>query len=334
MTDFWRGKRVLVTGGSGFIGSHLVRKLAGLGAEVTAAVYGMELAAGGVGMPAIPGVLFRSADLTHLEQCMELCRDQSAVFSIAHADGSLAFKKARPAYILRQNTLITLNMLDAAVARGVDRFLLASSAEVYPHDAVSPTVEDEAFRNMSDRLTDGYTWSKRISELAARIYVQEHGLKVAIARPNNVYGPKDYFDEARGRVIPMFIKRAVEGTEPILIWGTGETVRTFLYVDDLVRGLLDLLEKYPECDPVNLGGDEEITLRALAETVVRLSGRDVRIVCDTTKPSGAARRMSDISKARRVLGFQPTVSLEAGLKLTLDSYLSETQGGAAAAIRS
>jgi nucleoside-diphosphate-sugar epimerase len=119
----------------------------------------------------------------------------------------------------------------------------------------------------------------------------------------------------------MFIKRAIEG-EPIVIWGSGETIRTFLYVEDLARGLIDLVEKYPEGDPVNLGGEQEISLRELAEMVVRMSGSKSQIVCDATKPSGALRRRSDVSKARRVLGFRPTVPLESGLQRTIEGYLS------------
>jgi len=322
MTNFWHGKRVLVTGGSGFIGSHVVERLVALGSQVTATVRPNP-----VNLSNLDGmrekIRIQSVDLTRLEGCLEVCQNQAVVLNLAHADGSVFFKKTRPAYILRQNMLITLNMLEAASHHHVERFLVTSSAEVYPNESPVPTPESAAFHR-ADRLTDGYAWSKRMSELAARIWTHEHALRIAIARPNNIYGPRDYWEDEKGRVIPMFIKKAVQGKDPIVIWGTGETVRTFLYAEDLARGLLDLVEKYATCEPVNFGGEEEIALRGLAELIVRLSGSQVEIVCDATKPAGALRRISDTSTARAILGFSPTVSLEAGLRRTIDMYCRQT----------
>src|SRR5579862_191454 len=318
MSDSWSGKNVLVTGGSGFIGSHVVDRLLSLGAQVTATVFQDPVNLSNLDHVR-DRIRMRVVDLTRLDDCLEICQGQNVVFNIAHADGSVIFKKNRPAYILRQNMLITLNMLEAASRSRVERFLVTSSAEVYPHDSPVPTPEPEAFTK-SDRLSDGYTWSKRMSELAASVWTHEHAIQVAIARPNNIYGTRDYFDEEKGRVIPMFIKHAVEEDKPIVIWGNGDAIRTFLYVEDLAAGLVDLVEKYPKCDAVNFGGDEEISLRDLAEMVRRLAGSKVQVICDTTKPSGAPKRTTDISKAREILGFRPTVSLEAGLTRTIEAY--------------
>jgi GDP-L-fucose synthase len=318
VSNNWSGKKVLVTGGSGFIGSHVVDRLLSLGAQVTATVFQDPVNLSNLDHVK-DRIRMRVVDLTRLDDCMEICQDQNTVFNIAHADGSVVFKKNRPAYILRQNMLITLNMLEAASRNQVERFLVTSSAEVYPHDSPVPTLEAEAFTK-SDRLSDGYTWSKRMSELAAGVWTHEHALQVAIARPNNIYGTRDYFDEERGRVIPMFIKRAVDEDKPIVIWGNGDAIRTFLYVEDLANGLVDLVEKYPKCDAVNFGGDEEISLRELAELVRRLSGSRVQVICDTTKPSGTPKRTTDIGKARQILGFRPSISLETGLSRTIEAY--------------
>jgi GDP-L-fucose synthase len=322
MDSFWSGRTVLVTGGSGFIGSYVVERLVALGACVTATVSPRVS-----DLPKLEHVRrhirIRSADLTDLKDCMRVCRKQSVILAVAHADGSIAFKNRHPAYIFRQNMMITLNTLEAACRSGAERILITSSAEVYPHNAPTPTLESEAFCKLSDRLTDGYTWSKRASELAARIFVEEFGVKLAIARPNNVYGPRDYFDTERGRVIPTFIRKAFEGQEPIVIWGDGSAVRTFLYVEDLSRGLTDLIEKCPECDAVNFGGEEEISIRVLAETVVRLSGCKVAVVCDATKPVGGLRRVPDVTNARNLLSFTPCVRLEEGLMRTIHSYWHE-----------
>src|SRR5207245_9894357 len=136
---------------------------------------------------------------------------------------------------------------------------------------------------------------------AAQLYGSEYSLNVAIARPNNVYGPNDHFDSKRGRIIPILIKRAVEANEPITIWGSGSQVRSFLYVKDLVQGLLLLLEKFPITDPINFSGSQKITIRQLAELIVRLVGTDVRIVTEPSKPAGPQSRILSIEKSREVL---------------------------------
>jgi nucleoside-diphosphate-sugar epimerase len=320
MTDgFWNKRRVLVTGGSGFIGSHVVEMLVERGATVTATVYGRD------DLPNLEGLLDRTAvlaaDLTQLDACQRACEGQDVVMNIAHADGSVAFKRAKPAFIFRQNMLVTLNMLEAARDAGVGRFFVMSSAEVYSPDAASPIAESHSFGGLEDRPLDGYAWSKRMSEFAGRLFAAEHDMNVTVARPNNVYGPRDYFDAARGRVIPSLIRGAFEGNGPIVLWGDGRQTRTFLFVEDLARGLLALVERGPKCSAVNFSGSEEIAVADLAALIVRLSGREVEIVCDRTKPSGPERRTLATEKAADLLGFEPTVSLEAGLRLTIDAYL-------------
>jgi len=320
-SNYWCGRHVLVTGASGFIGSHVTELLVARGAKVTATTPLSPNHINSLNLQSVrERITVTAVDLTRLEDCMKVCRNQEVVINAAHVDGSVAFKQARPAFIFRQNMLITLNMLEAACRNNVDRFLVMSSAEVYPPEAPVPAPESEGFMGLPSRLTDGYAWSKRMSEFAAEVFAREYGLKVAIARPSNVYGPRDHFDAHKGRVIPMFIKRIFQGEEVITIWGTGEQMRSFLYVEDLARGLLDLVEKHPQCDPINFSGVEEITIKGLARLIVTLSGKEVEIVCDPTKPSGPSRRISDTTKARQVLGFTPTTSLERGLRRTIEAY--------------
>jgi len=319
--SFWAGRRVLVTGGGGFIGAHVASLLVARGARVTVTT-GTRAAPERLAMlHALGCERIGPIDLTGPEACAAACRGQEAVLNLAHADGSVAFKRSRPAWIFRRNTVITLNMLEAALAAGVERTLVVSSSEVYPAVATPPMTESAAAAaTLSDRADDGYAWSKRVSELAAQLYAREHAMKVAIARPNNVYGPGDHFDAERSRVIPGLIRDVFAAADRITVWGSGEQVRTFLYVEDFARGALDLTERYAVGDPVNFGGEEEVTILQLAEMVVRLSGRRLAVVCDPRKPAGSPRRTVDTTKAREVLGYRSSVPLETGLRATIASY--------------
>lgn len=318
---YWRNRKVLVTGAAGFIGSHVAEMLVNEGACVTATVLPTLEPDGPDNLRGLRGkVTIVAADLSDMDACVSACRGQDVMFSIAHADGSASFKRDRPAYIFRQNMFITLNMLEAARQAGVERFLVMSSAEIYSPDVPLPIREVDGFSGWPSKQSDAYAWSKRMSEFAAEVYSREHSLKVAIARPSNVYGPRDSFDPARGRVIPMFIRKALHGDGPIDIWGTGEQKRSFLYAGDLARGLLDLVEHHPVCDPVNFSGERQISIADLANLIVRLSGRDVAVTCDPTKPAGPANRVLSGVKAQQLLDFAETVSLEEGLKRTIDAY--------------
>jgi nucleoside-diphosphate-sugar epimerase len=216
--------------------------------------------------------------------------------------------------------IMTLNMLEAARIADVKRLLILSSAEVYPPDAKVPTKESESLANFPGPQSDGYAWSKRMSEFAAQLYAREYGLKVAIARPSNVYGPNDHFDQAKGRIIPVLIMKAIESSESIPIWGSGEQVRSFLYVKDLAKGLVELIDRFPEPEPVNFAGNEEITIRQLAELILQLMGKTAKISLETGKPTGPQRRVLDISKAKEELGWTPTTTLKKGLQATIEFY--------------
>jgi nucleoside-diphosphate-sugar epimerase len=296
----------------------VIELLLARGAQVTAV---LSRGARRDGYDALSGlhdqVQLRHTDLTSLDDCRAVCAGQEVVINAAHLDGSIAFKRARPATIFRQNLLISLNLLEAARQCGVERVLLTSSTDVYAPQASIPTVESDGFAGLPQPDTDGYAWSKRMTEFAAEVYAREHQLKIALARPAAIYGPRDHLDPEKGRVIPMFLRKIFRG-EPIVIWGNGAQERTFLYVEDLARGLLALVERHACSDPVNFSGDEAISIKALAELIMRLSGLEVPIICDLSKPAGAPNRIFDTSKARQILGFQPHISLERGLRHTID----------------
>lgn len=321
MSEFWNGKRVLVTGGCGFIGSHVVEALVRRGAEVTATMSRARPVAAAAERlwPMSDGVRIESVDLADAEECSDACRGHDVILGLAHVDGSIAFKRAQAASIFRHNVTVSLNLLEAARVHDVERVLLMSSAEAAGNDGAHDPHDVDPWLSPAWGADDGYAWSKRMSEFSAQLWSRQYGVKVAVARPGNVYGPRDHFENGRARVIPNFIRQALTGDGPIVIWGSGEQVRSFLYVEDLARGLLDLTEKHAAADPVDFAGTQEISLRDLASLIVRLSGRTVDVVCDTNRPSGPERRRAASDKAERLLGFRPLVPLETGLSRTIDA---------------
>ncbi len=321
MSNFWPRTKVLVAGGSGFIGSHLVESLLAAGAQVAATFHARREVSTPVNLEGVRSrIRLVESDLTRIEDCVDVCTGQEVVINAAHADGSVAFKRAHPAFIFRENLLISLNILEAIRLTDVERALVFSSAEVYSPEAQVPTPESDGFIGLPDRQTEGYAWSKRMTELAAQSFAREYGLKVAIARPNNVYGPRDHFDEEKGRIIPTLIRKASAHDQSLTVWGSGNQVRSFLHVRDLTRALLHLVERFPEPDPINLAGDEEITIMHLAELIVQLLGKTVRVTTEPDQPSGPSKRVLDITRAKRLLAWTPAVPLITGLRETIAFY--------------
>jgi GDP-L-fucose synthase len=164
-----------------------------------------------------------------------------------------------------------------------------------------------------------------MAEFQANAYAREFGMKIAIARPYNAYGPRDHFDPEKSHVIPALIKRVFDGENPLTVWGDGEQSRAFLYVTDLARGLLEVTEKYAEADPLNIGTEEEIKIKDLVSLILKISGFNHKVSFDTSKPSGQPRRNCDNTKAMAKTGFRAKVKLEDGLKKTIEWYVANQQ---------
>ena len=220
------------------------------------------------------------------------------------------------------NIQIAKNLIEASLKNNVERFLVVSSACVYPRHCLIPTPEEEGFKDDPEPTNLGYGWAKRVMELMGRFYEMEYGMKVGIARPYNAYGPRDDFDPATSHVIPGIIRRVFEGENPLVVWGSGKQTRSFLYVEDFARGLIEVIEKYPKADPINIGTDEEITIGDLAKMIVELSGKEIEIKFDTEKPDGQPRRNCDTKKAKKLAGFEAKTKLKIGLRETILWYKS------------
>lgn len=318
---YWDRKRVLVTGGGGFIGSHVVERLLAAGKGVRVTVADRPGPTKRRNLKATwKDISFKKAELSDPKAALRLCRGQDVVLNLAASVGGVGWNSAHPASLFRDNIAIGVNVLEAARRAGVGRFLVVSSACVYPRDCAIPTPETEGFRGAPEKTNEGYGWSKRMAEYLGRAYAEEFGMEVAIARPYNAYGPRDHFDPERSHVIAALVKRVCDGENPIKVWGDGSTTRSFLYVEDFARGLLDVAEKHPKADPLNIGADDEISVRDLAALIARLAGSPAKLVFDPSKPSGQPRRHCDVAKAKKAIGFTARVALPEGLAKTIAWY--------------
>lgn len=315
---FWKNKKILVTGGAGFVGSHLVEKLVNFGASVTVPTRNSES-----NVEFLNSVRKKInvivADLQDAKKCLRITKGMDVIMHLAKVAKGLSYNEGRQGYIFNKNMIPFINVLEGARVNGVERFLTVSSACIYPRNCTIPTPEKEGFKDIPEISNIGYGWAKRMCEFLSQAYAQEYGMNIAIARPYNAYGPRDDFgDDAH--VIPSIIKRVLNNQDPLIIWGDGSQSRSFLYVDDLVDGLLLIAQKYPLADPINLGNNEETTIKELAELIVKLAGKKPKLIFDATKPTGQRRRKCDTTKLESILGYKTKVKLEDGLRKTIEWY--------------
>jgi GDP-L-fucose synthase len=320
--SFFRDRAVVVTGGTGFVGSHVVEQLLGLGAKPIVVSRRPEA---GLLQHCRSQIELRQCDLESYESTWSALEGASVVLNLAARVAGLEYNSKHSASIFHQNVQIFLNVIKAAQQRGVDRFLVTSSACVYPRDCTIPTPEEEGFAGEPEPTNSGYGWAKRMQEYLGAQYAHEYGLAVSIARPYNAYGPRDNFDSATSHVIPALIRKAFESTDGFLrVWGDGSHSRSFLYVDDFARGLLEVAARYPQADPVNLGTPEETTIREVATRIAglvsKIRGSQIQLRFEPAGLTGQPRRSCDVTKAIRVLGFRAKTDLTEGLQRTVEWF--------------
>lgn len=321
-SDFYTEKRVLVAGGAGFIGSHVVELLLSRGATVTVPV---RLTTNLANLVAVRDrITIVTADLAERAAVDAAMRNQDVVFDFTMAARRGILHSARHHASMFRDTLFPfLNLIESARLAGVDRFVVTSSPCVYPRDVSVPMPESEGFRDHPESGNEGFGWAKRMEEYLGIAYAQEYGMNIAIARPANCYGPRDNFWSDEVQVIPSLARRVLRGENPITVWGSGKQTRSFIYVTDLARGILDLGEKYAVAEPVNLGSSEEVSIGDLARIIVEQAGLHTRLVFDTSKPEGHSRRLSDTRTADAVLGGASAIPLREGIKKTMAWYQHE-----------
>ncbi|PIR69952.1 MAG: hypothetical protein COU47_00780 [Candidatus Niyogibacteria bacterium CG10_big_fil_rev_8_21_14_0_10_46_36] len=304
------GKNVLVAGGTGLIGTPLVRMLIEKGANVTVASLDDP-------SRAHSDAAFVQTDLRSFEACLKVCAEMDYVFNLLCVKGSPLFMKEHPARVFVSHIQFNTNLMEAARLKGVSGFLYTSTVGVYAPSAVMQ--EDSVWHTFPSEHDKFAGWAKRMGELQAEAYGKEYGWNaISIVRPANVYGPHDTFDPESAMVIPSLIARAMSGEGPFVVWGDGSAVRDFIYADDVARGMLFVAE-HGITKPVNIGSGVGVSIRELVEVIISCLPEKPTIVWDTEKPTGDAMRILDTSRVS-VYGWKPAISLKEGIAKTIKWY--------------
>lgn len=310
--SFWNGRRVLVPGGAGFIGSHLCEHLAEMGAHVTALD---NLSSGSWSRLAAAGAIQQiEADVTD-PAAAGFFNNAEVVMNLAGLAPGLTVDPLRHERLFHRNVEIADAILRAVISHRVPRMLVVSSSCVYPDDAPVPTPEYDPAGTEPELANRGYGLAKREIEAAALRAAAGHPhLQLAIARPFNVFGERDRNGGPGAHVIPALLERLAGPDPEIVVWGSGEQTRSFIHAADVARAMALLTVHHAVADPVNIGHEQEISIRELLELLMEISGIRKPLVFDRTKPEGAARKACDAGKLRRLTGFTPQISLEDGLR--------------------
>ncbi|HET7648579.1 MAG TPA: GDP-L-fucose synthase [Gaiellaceae bacterium] len=297
--------RVVVTGGGGFLGSHLVERLEADGHDVAVARR-------------------RDYDLTRYEDAERLFEEArpELVFHLAAEVGGIGANRANPGRYWYANLVMGAHVLELSRLAGVEKLVVTGTVCAYPKLTPVPFSEDDLWNGYPEETNAPYGVAKKSVLVGAQAYREQYGLDAVYLLPANLYGPRDNFDLETSHVIPALIRKMVDATDEVVLWGDGSPTREFLYVDDCVEGLVLAAARYDGGEPVNLGTGVETSIRELAETIADLTGFEGELRWDTSMPNGQPRRRLDASRARELFGFEARTRLRDGLARTVDWYRS------------
>jgi dTDP-glucose 4,6-dehydratase/GDP-L-fucose synthase len=309
MTGFWDGRTVMVTGGAGFLGSHLVEDLRSRSEDVE------------IFVP-------RSSeyDLREKSAIRRAFEDSGAdtVIHLAATVGGIGANRENPGRYFYDNAVMGVELLEQARQYGVEKFTILGTICAYPKHTPVPFSEGDLYEGYPEKTNAPYGIAKKALHTQSWAYREQWGFDSIYLLPVNLYGPRDDFDLETSHVIPAIIRKCVEarerGEDSITAWGTGEPTREFLYVEDAAEGILDATERYDSSEPVNLGSGEEISIRELVELITDRTGFEGQVIWDSSKPDGQPRRKLDTTRARERFGWEATTSFEEGLEATIEWY--------------
>jgi GDP-L-fucose synthase len=310
-TLFWQDKRVVVTGGAGFLGSHVVQALQQRGLQ-----------------PEQLHIPRRATDdLRVWEHCRRVVEGQDIVIHMAASVGGIGINREKPGEFFYDNLMMGVQLIEAARQANVGKFVSIGTICAYPKITPIPFREENLWDGYPEETNAPYGLAKKMLLVQGQAYRQQYGFQSIYLLPVNLYGPGDNFDPRSSHVIPALIKKCVEAVEAsapaIEVWGDGSPTREFLYVEDAAEGIVQAAERYEGDEPVNLGSGMEISIRDLVETIARLTGFAGDIVWDSSKPNGQPRRQLDVSRAEQSFGFRAHTSFEEGLRRTIEWYRKE-----------
>jgi GDP-L-fucose synthase len=306
---FWRGKRVTVTGGRGFLGRPLVRLIEDAGAQVST-------------------FSSRDYDLVHQSEVTRMYQDlrPELVIHLAARVGGIGANRDNPGRFFYENAIMGIELMEQARHHGVEKFVQIGTVCSYPKFAPIPFSEDDLWNGYPEETNAPYGIAKKALLVQAQAYRAQYGLDAIYLIPVNLYGPGDNFDLSSSHVIPALIRKCIEardsGAKSVAVWGTGTPTREFLFVDDAARGIVLATELYNKPDPVNLGSAEEISIKDLVHLIAALVGFKGSITWDHTKPDGQPRRKLNVQRAEREFGFRSSTAFRTGLTETIKWYES------------
>ena len=306
--NFWQSRKFCVTGGAGFLGSHLIENMRARGAEH-------------IFIPTIEKYdLVQQADIKRL---LDDAKPDVIIHLAAHV-GGIGANREHPAEFFYDNLMMGVQLMHESWKAGVEKVVAIGTVCAYPKFTPVPFREDDIWNGYPEETNAPYGLAKKMLLAQSQAYRQQYGYNSIFLIPVNLYGPRDNFRPESSHVIPALIKKCVEAVESgageVVIWGDGSPTREFIYVEDAAEGILLATEKYNGSDPVNIGSGYEISIKALAEMIAGLTGFKGRLVWDTSKPNGQPRRGLDVSRAEQYFGFKARTQFEAGLRQTIDWY--------------